>query len=301
MNKKGRISDMFSSLVKIAKINKVLKIKEIENFNEEELIKYKLKLDSFDFDNFYYFLKKRKNLKKNKKNNFYKFFRKFQVFSLLFNRRYILLVIAFIVEYLSQSVLYNGTNVAVGSLGFSKIQYNGMLLGLTSSLGSIIPVPYVPQLPRKTTSQLILVLMIFGGLLLGYISKYKKDLENLELIEAILSAGWINVLIWSLFTISYLHMVESFPIKVRGLAAGVIIFVAKVLGAGSAILTDFSQQLGFNSLVLCCVMPFVALPFTLFFKETLQEAKLEKKSWRGTEQIEKSFSEGNFTFPSIRE
>ena len=286
MYKKGRISDMLNAIVSIADTNSFSSSSHLQGIKTPTVIKNKLGLISYDFDNFTYVLvKKNKN---GEKNSFWtSFVNQLKIFSEIFNKENFWVLFAFCIEFTSQFMLYNGTTIAVGSLGFEKIQYSGMLLGATSCLGSLLPLPFLSRMPRKLWSQIFLAAISLVGIMLYMIRAYFYEWEYARVTESFLAAGLVNILVWLLYCINYIHVVESFPIRIRGLAFGLVILSAKILSSFSSYVTDWSAELGYNSLFLCCMLSLVSLPFSLLFKETLDLS--EPEAQRGTEKLTTGF------------
>ena len=274
MYKKGLVTEMMDSLLSISHTNKTKKTSNLEKVSLQSLLKNKLGLVSYDFEKFNYVVKYGKNQNQTKGVG-EMILDQLKAFAVLFELQFLGSLVALIVEYCSQFILYNGTTVAVGTLGFDTIQYNGMLLGATSCLGSLLPIPYLGKMPRRLFSQIYLSLIALCGLCLWSLRALFSDWEYSHAAESFLAAGVANILLWLLFCVNYIHVVESFPIKVRGLAFGVIIFTSKIIGSSSGIVTDLSLDLGYNSLFLCCMMSLISLPFTLLLKETLDPKQMK--------------------------
>ena len=287
--KKGRVSDLVETLISLSIMNSSLRKKNMKDLSPLALIQSNLGLISYDFENYRYVIKETTS-DGDKKTMKQKFFSQLKIFSQIFKKPHFLILLSFGIELSSQVLIYTGTTVAVGSLGLDTIQLNSILLGSTSALGSLIPIPFLPTLRRKRSSQILLSFMVGCGLILGYMSKFQREWEYSPLIQSILAAGFVNIAVWTLYCVAYTHIVESFPISIRGIVFGLVIFAAKIIGSLSAFITDLSQELGFNSLFLCSLIPLIALPFTLFLNETLDLEETKRKRYTGTDIMERAIS-----------
>ena len=281
MYKKGRVSDMVMSIVSIAEMNSFhieYNSKPGQQVSKEALdfVKEKLGLNSYDFDKYTYLVKRGKS--DDKQSALRPLLHQLKVFAMIFKKEHFWVLIAFCIEFTSLFLLYIGATIAVSSLGFERIQYSGMLLGATCCLGSLIPLPFLPKMPRKLWSQIFLIAISIVGGFLWAIRTFLEDWTYSRLLESLLAAGCVNILVWLLYCMNYIHVVESFPIRIRGLAVGIVILTAKILSSFSSYVTDFSKELGYNSLFLCCMFCLLALPFTLIFRETLEKEEVDENS-----------------------
>ena len=165
-------------------------------------------------------------------------------------------------------VLY-GLTTSIQQLGLENIHYNGLLLGITQSLGYLITLPVAHKMKRKRWSIIFQILVLIGALILGVLSKISEyGNSNIQFMKTIMSTAWMATLNSAQFPIIYTYINELFPVSIRGFANALILFTAKLMGATSPIFSSLSVSLGFHLLVGCSCMVLISLPVSTCIEET---------------------------------
>ena len=264
LHKKGKLDQLIITLKSISKINK--------NEKSKAEIRQNLNMPSYDFKNYKYKIVGGIGL-------YEKIGSQIKIFKSILKSEFIFMLLGFMIEFTSQFIMYNGTSIAVAHLGLDNIQINGILLGITSCIGSLAILPVSNSMKRKLFSQISLLSIVFIGFIIGIISKYLQNFKYSSLFQTILTTIVIVMITSGLCCIMYTHLLESFPVKIRGLAFAIVILTSKTISSLSSYLLDYSDHLGYNSLVICCLISLIPLPFTYFFKETkTAETKNERNS-----------------------
>jgi len=165
-------------------------------------------------------------------------------------------------------MIFYGLTTSVQSLGLTSINYNGMFLGVTQTVGYLVALPLAHKMKRKLWSIIFQSLTLIGAVILAFMSQ-EKQTERQMFLETVISTCWMAVINSAQFPLLFLSISELFPTRVRGLANAMVLFTGKLLGAASPLLGNMSVDHGFHVLCGCSVIVLVSLPASFLVKETL--------------------------------
>lgn len=268
--KNGKITKMMKVLLEIAKINKV----EVNN----KILQAEMELDSINLEK--YEVEVQLENQSSFWGNFCEGFKKLTtIFS---NSKYFFYTVALSLESSALYLIFYGASTTVSdSIGFSSIQINEIVLGISHILGYAIMIPILKKLKRVRFSILFLSIDIVLAVFLAILHLSKLDkLENgddttLFRYSKIACAFIINVINSSFFSVYFIHAAELFPTKIRGVGVGFGVLIGKIVGAFSTYAADYANDLGFNVMVICCSPALLALPFVFCLPETSGKKNVE--------------------------
>jgi Major Facilitator Superfamily len=168
--------------------------------------------------------------------------------------------------------IYYGILTSVNDIGFSSIQLNGALVGITQAAGFIIVLKFLPKTPRKKALLLIQSILLLGGFLLVSLSFYERT-EIVQMAEGIISTLFISTTLSSLFSFMHVTNAESFPTQIRGLAAGITLLVGKLVGSFAPYVSLFSKYMKVHVLAGSSYTLFISIYATLYLRETIESYK----------------------------
>lgn len=91
-------------------------------------------------------------------------------------------------------LIYYGLTSSVQDLGLKSIQFNGILISLTSLIGIGFVWIYGDVLPRVNSTLICLALEIIGGIVLLILSKSSDSIEC-KAIQSLVSTFWMNTVV----------------------------------------------------------------------------------------------------------
>ena len=124
-------------------------------------------------------------------------------------------------------LIYYGLTSSVQDLGLKSIQFNGILISLTSLIGIAFVGVYGSVLPRKKSTLVCLLLEILGGVILLILSKASDSIEC-KAIQSLISTFWMNTVVSAHMNLLYFQNNECFPTSVKGKAIACILLVGKL-------------------------------------------------------------------------
>lgn len=168
--------------------------------------------------------------------------------------------------------MYYGILTSVNDIGFSSIQLNGALVGITQAAGFIIVLKFLAKTPRRKALLVIQSILLMGGFSLVCLSFYERS-DLVQMTEGIISTLFISTTISSLFSFMYVTNAESFPTQIRGLAVGIILLVGKLVGSCAPYVSLFSKYMKIHVLAGSSYTLFLSIFATMFLRETIQAYK----------------------------
>ena len=168
--------------------------------------------------------------------------------------------------------MYYGILTSVNDIGFSSIQLNGSLVGITQAGGFIIVLRFLTKTPRRKALLVIQTILLLGGFSLVCLS-FSERTELVQMTEGIISTLFISTTISSLFSFMYVTNAESFPTQIRGLAVGIILLVGKLVGSCAPYVSLFSKYMKVHVLAGSSYTLFISIFATMFLRETIHSYK----------------------------
>lgn len=172
--------------------------------------------------------------------------------------------------------VYYGMITSIQDLGLEKVQFNGVLAGLTQGIGFAIILPFLPKRSRKQSLVLIQSVLLLGAFLLVCMSYLVKS-EAVKLAESMVSTLLMSTTLACLFSFMYVTNTEIFPTQLRGFAVGFILLTGKLIGSLAPYINYFSKIMEVHVLVGSSFPLFLSIYLTLFLQDTNQEAAEAKK------------------------
>jgi len=258
---KGKISSSIHQIIKLGKRNGVdLEFKEIlKTLELEELCEF----DEIELRSSF--------TTKQQIGNTIK-----RILSIFSNWERLKVTIPLSVQSISLYLIYQAASLNVSSLGFSKIQYNMILLSICQIIGYILISYFLKRIPRKPAAIVVYSLIIACSALLALVNllDLKSKSEELYRYNIIFDIFVINMCVSIGFSIFFAHAAELYSSEVRASGIGVTVLLGKLVGSFNSFISDFSTSLGFNVLVLCCIPSIAALPLTFLLRETIGDKKM---------------------------
>ncbi len=168
----------------------------------------------------------------------------------------------------AQYCMYYGISSSVQEMGFEKIQFNGIVTGLTQGLGYIIVLPMVSKTPRKFALIAIQGILLCGAGILLALSLIPDFYLN-RLLQGLIANILISCAISTMFSFAYLANAESFPPQIRGLCCGTILLLGKIVGSTAPYISHRTKEMGLHVLVGCALPMIPSFLLTLGLRETL--------------------------------
>jgi MFS family permease len=263
--KKGRISELFRTLMDIYKYNQgkhgvddTLMI-SVENKLLEDLgfsthITHKAFFKSSTI-----LLEKRRS--ENYKSNS-------AVLQLCMDKRNLVHMLGLILIGGFQYCLFYGMSINIDSLGLKDIKLNGILLGVTQAIGYIAVIPFTHKMKRRAWSIVFQAALLTGAFILLLLSKTSQT-PSVMFLQTIVSTFLMASVMSAQFPLFFIYITEAFPTEVRGTANALVLFSAKLIGSASPLLLRLSEELGVHVLVGCALVGTISFPLTFCLKETL--------------------------------
>lgn len=265
--KKGRISDLFRTLINIYKYNQGKQgvddtlLIGVEN-KLLEMMGFGIHITQKTFfkSSVVQFIKKR-NKEYSHTNT---------IGRLCCNGRYVYHVLTLMLIGGLLYCLFYGMSINIQDLGLKDLKLNGILLGATQAAGYLGVAPFTHRMRRKKWCIVFQVLLLLGAVILSVLSK-ETQTSLVQFEQTITSTCLMATIMSAIFPIFFIYITEIFPTEVRGTANAIVLFMAKLAGSLAPILESFSVSLGFHILVGCSVIVLASLPMTFFMRETLLE------------------------------
>lgn len=175
-------------------------------------------------------------------------------------------------------MLFYGMTISIQELGLKSLQINGILLGVTQSLGYLGVFPFTHKMRRKKWLLIFQFFVFLSILSLFFLSLFEKS-KVVLLLQTFFSTFFIASLTSAQFPLIFLYISELFPTNVRGVANAIILFFGKLVGTLTPFLIDFCEKRKIHILVGCGILVFLSFPCTFLLDETLEEEG--KSEYRG--------------------
>lgn len=91
----------------------------------------------------------------------------------------------------------------------------------------------------------------------------------LEILETLVSTFGMSLINSAQFPLFFAYISEMFPVRMRGLANAVVLFLSKLGGSLAPEISLRSKRLNLHVLSGCSFITFLSLPLSFLLKETL--------------------------------
>ena len=152
-------------------------------------------------------------------------------------------------------------------LGFKSFQLNGIFFGINQIIGFLMIMPLIPTIRRKKAMLMLQAILIGLAAILLLTSKFRK-IPFASTLAGFVSNFLISAVLAMYFSIVNLTNSESFPPEYKGMCVGIILFVGKLCGSFSPVISHLCQDFHIHILVGCSVPLIPAFFATMFLKET---------------------------------
>ena len=163
-----------------------------------------------------------------------------------------------------------GMTVNMQGLGMKDINLNGIIFGVTQSIGYMVVIPFAQKMPRRLWSIIFQFIMLGGsGILIGMSLMLDQNNNTVLLAESIVSCVMFAIPLSAMFTIIFIHVAESFPPELRGTANSLVMLTSNLFAMLTPYFGDIANDIGLHFGVGCSVVCFISLPLAFTLKETL--------------------------------
>ena len=182
-------------------------------------------------------------------------------------------LVALFINSAAVFVMYYGLASSVQDLGLPNIQFNGILMAVTSLIGSLFVATRGPKLKRVSIVKLCSFCEVASALVLAALSFLPKT-QTVLLTESGIAAFFLPMINQIHLTLTYIQISELMPTRFRGLAVALVLLFGKAFGAVTPYTMNLFKNWGFHVVVGCSYFSFAALPISYFMKETLGMKKM---------------------------
>ena len=168
--------------------------------------------------------------------------------------------------------IYYGMTVNIQGLGMKDIKLNGIIFGVTQSIGFMVVIPYADKMPRKLWNIIFQFIMLAGaGILMVMSLMLDQNNKTVELAGSIVSCVMLAIPLSALFTIFFMHVVESFPPELRGTANSLVMLISNLFSMLTPYFGEIANGAGLHFVVGCSMIGLISLPLAFTLKETLNK------------------------------
>lgn len=196
---------------------------------------------------------------------------KYPVIQLFLNKRHAITMAKLTIVSIFYFFVNIGMSVNVQGFGSKDIKLNGILFGLSQTLGSALVVPNSPTMKRKKALIIFqFIILLASGVLLLISLWFDLSNKSVQLCQSLVCA-FIGAALNAFFPFLMLLVSESFPPQLRASANTVIFTVSNSLALFAPYCGDLAQNLGVHFVVGCSAIGLLSWPLTFTLEETLAE------------------------------
>ena len=163
-----------------------------------------------------------------------------------------------------------GMTINIQGLGMKDIKLNGVIFGITTSVGHMVVIPYAEKMPRKLWNIIFQFIMLAGtGILIAMSLMLDQNNNMVQLAESIVSCVMLAIPLSALFTIFFMHVAESFPPELRGTANSLVMLTSNLFSMLTPYFGEIANDAGLHFMVGCSMIGLISLPLAFTLKETL--------------------------------
>ena len=195
---------------------------------------------------------------------------RYPILALLSSKMYFRRFLIFSIIACNMYCIFLGMIVNIQGLGMKDIKLNGIIFGVTQSIGYMVVIPFAEKMPRKIWSIIFQFIILGGsGILIAMSLMLNQNNITVQLAESIVSCIMFAIPLSAMFTIIFMHVAESFPPELRGTANSLVMLTSNLFAMLTPYFGDIANDIGLHFVVGCSVVCFISLPLAFTLKETL--------------------------------
>ena len=148
--------------------------------------------------------------------------------------------------------IYTGMSVNIEGLGMKDIKLNGIIFGVTQSIGYMVVIPYADNMPRRLWNIILQFIMLAGaGILMAMSLMLDQNNKTVELAGSIVSCVMFSIPLSALITIFFMHVAESFPPELRGTANSLVMLTSNLFSMLAPYFGEIAHDIGLHFVIGC--------------------------------------------------